>query len=134
VSRTLKEELKFSRSAVTSLDWVSYPILTFPEVPDIVMDLIDRIAAFSVEHRLPSFSTFSFFAEFGGLLAYGPSISKCFRRGGYFTKRILDGANPGDLPINATSQFDFVVNLRTAHALEFALPPDFVSAANEVIE
>jgi CO/xanthine dehydrogenase Mo-binding subunit len=42
VSRTLKEELKFSRSAVTSLDWVSYPILTFPEVPEIVMDLIDR--------------------------------------------------------------------------------------------
>jgi nicotinate dehydrogenase subunit B len=44
VSRTLKEELKFSRSMVTSLDWVSYPILTFPEVPDIVLDLIDRPA------------------------------------------------------------------------------------------
>jgi nicotinate dehydrogenase subunit B len=42
VSRTLKEELKFSRSAVTSLDWASYPILTFPEVPDIVIELIDR--------------------------------------------------------------------------------------------
>ena len=42
VSRTLKEELKFARSTVTSLDWVSYPILTFPEVPEIVMDLIDR--------------------------------------------------------------------------------------------
>jgi nicotinate dehydrogenase subunit B len=42
VSRTLKEELKFSRSAVTSLDWASYPILTFPEIPEIVMDLIDR--------------------------------------------------------------------------------------------
>jgi nicotinate dehydrogenase subunit B len=42
VSRTLKEELKFSRSAVTSLDWVSYPILTFPEVPDIVIELIDH--------------------------------------------------------------------------------------------
>ena len=44
VSRTLKEELKFNRSTVTSLDWVSYPILTFPEVPEIVMDLIDRPA------------------------------------------------------------------------------------------
>ena len=42
VSRTLKEELKFDRSTVTSLDWVSYPILTFAEVPEIVMDLIDR--------------------------------------------------------------------------------------------
>jgi nicotinate dehydrogenase subunit B len=44
VSRTLKEELKFDRSAVTSLDWASYPILTFPEVPDVIMDLIDRPA------------------------------------------------------------------------------------------
>jgi CO/xanthine dehydrogenase Mo-binding subunit len=44
VSRTLKEELKFNRSTVTSLDWLSYPILTFPEVPEIVMDLIDRPA------------------------------------------------------------------------------------------
>jgi nicotinate dehydrogenase subunit B len=44
VSRTLKEELKFNRSTVTSLDWASYPILTFPEVPDIAMDLIDRPA------------------------------------------------------------------------------------------
>jgi CO/xanthine dehydrogenase Mo-binding subunit len=42
VSRTLKEEVKFSRSAVTSVDWASYPILTFPEIPEIVMDLIDR--------------------------------------------------------------------------------------------
>ena len=44
MSRTLKEELKFNRSTVTSLDWASYPILTFPEVPEIVMDLIDRPA------------------------------------------------------------------------------------------
>ena len=44
ISRTLKEELTFNRSAVTSLDWASYPILTFPEVPDIVIDLVDRPA------------------------------------------------------------------------------------------
>ena len=42
VSRTLKEEVKFDRSTVTSVDWASYPILTFPEIPEIVMDLIDR--------------------------------------------------------------------------------------------
>jgi CO/xanthine dehydrogenase Mo-binding subunit len=42
VSRTLLEELKFDRSTVTSLDWATYPILTFPQVPEIVMDLIDR--------------------------------------------------------------------------------------------
>jgi len=54
LSRTLKEELKFDRSRVTSLDWASYPILTFPEVPDIVMDLIDRPVAGRRNARLPS--------------------------------------------------------------------------------
>src|SRR5215468_9062905 len=70
----------------------------------------------------------------GGLIAYGPNGPAHFRLAAGYVDRILRGANPGDLPINATSQFDFVINLRTAHALGLALPPDFVSAANEVIE
>jgi len=99
-----------------------------------IMDLIDRIAAFSVEHRLPSFSTFSFFAEFGGLLAYGPSISKCFRRGGYFTKRILDGANPGDLPVEQPTEVEFSVNLKTARWLAIEVPIKIQQLADRVIE
>ena len=65
------------------------------------------------------------------------SLLAAFRLGlgaaGY-VDRILRGANPADLPINASSQFDFIVNLRAARALGLAFPPDFVSAANEVIE
>jgi putative tryptophan/tyrosine transport system substrate-binding protein len=99
-----------------------------------VMDLIDRIAAFSVEHRLPCFSTFSYFAEFGGLLAYGPSISKCFRRGGYFTKRILAGANPGDLPVEQPTQIELSVNLITARSLAIDVPVEIQQLADRVIE
>jgi putative tryptophan/tyrosine transport system substrate-binding protein len=74
------------------------------------------------------------YADDGGLIAYGPNVPAHFRLAAGYVDRILRGANPGDLPINATSQFDFVINLRTAHALGLALSPDFVSAANEVIE
>ena len=84
--------------------------------------------------RVPAIYPEREYADDGGLIAYGANVPAHFRLAAGYVDRILRGANPGDLPINATSQFDFVVNLRTAHALGLALPPDFVSAANEVIE
>src|SRR5215472_16407073 len=84
--------------------------------------------------RVPAIYPEREYADDGGLIAYGPNVPKHFRLAAGYVDRILRGANPGDLPINATSQFDFVINLRTAHALGLALSPDFVSAANEVIE
>jgi len=84
--------------------------------------------------RVPAIYPEREYADDGGLIAYGPNVPAHFRLAAGYVDRILRGANPGDLPINATSQFDFVINLRTAHALGLALPPDFVSAANEVIE
>ena len=84
--------------------------------------------------RVPAIYPEREYADDGGLIAYGPNVVVHFRLAAGYVDRILRGANPGDLPINASSQFDFVVNLRTAHALGIALSPDFVSAANEVIE
>jgi putative tryptophan/tyrosine transport system substrate-binding protein len=69
-----------------------------------------------------------------GSSAYGPNVPEHFRQAAGYVDRILRGTNPGDLPINASSKFDFVINLRTARTLGLALLPDFVSAANEVIE
>jgi putative ABC transport system substrate-binding protein len=84
--------------------------------------------------RVPAVYPEREYADDGGLIAYGPNGPAHFRLAAGYVDRILRGANPGDLPINATSQFDFVINLRTAHALGLALSSDFVSAANEVIE
>ena len=84
--------------------------------------------------RLPAIYPEREYADDGGLIAYGPNVPAHLRLAAGYVDRILRGANPGDLPINASSQFDFVINLRTAHALGIALSPDFVSAANEVIE
>jgi putative tryptophan/tyrosine transport system substrate-binding protein len=74
------------------------------------------------------------YADDGGLIAYGPNVPEHFRLAAGYVDRILRGANPGDLPINASSKFEFVINLRTARALGLTLSPDFISAADEVIE
>jgi putative tryptophan/tyrosine transport system substrate-binding protein len=84
--------------------------------------------------RVPAIYPEREYADDGGLIAYGANLPAHFRLAAGYVDRILRGANPADLPINASSQFDFIVNLRAAHALGFAFPPDFVSAANEVIE
>jgi putative ABC transport system substrate-binding protein len=84
--------------------------------------------------RVPAIYPEREYADDGGLIAYGANVPKHFRLAAGYVDRILRGANPADLPINASSQFNFIVNLRAAHALGLALVPDFVSAANEVIE
>jgi putative tryptophan/tyrosine transport system substrate-binding protein len=84
--------------------------------------------------RVPAIYPEREYADDGGLVAYGPNVPVHLRLAAGYVDRILRGVNPGDLPINATSQFDFVINLRAANALGLVLPPDFVSAANEVIE
>ena len=84
--------------------------------------------------RVPAIYPEREYADDGGLIAYGPNVSEHFRQAAGYVDRILRGANPGDLPINATSKFDFVVNLRTARALGLTPSPEFLSTADEVIE
>jgi putative ABC transport system substrate-binding protein len=67
-------------------------------------------------------------------MAYGPNIPDSFRRAAGYVDRILRGTKPADLPIDEPATFDFVVNLRTARILGLTISPDFLSAANEVIE
>jgi putative tryptophan/tyrosine transport system substrate-binding protein len=100
----------------------------------LINDLHDRIATFALAERLPSFSTLAAFAEFGGLISYGISLRQLFIRSGYFVKRILDGEKPGDLPVEQPTQIRLVINLKTARALDLAMPPALLARADEVIE
>jgi putative tryptophan/tyrosine transport system substrate-binding protein len=84
--------------------------------------------------RVPAIYPEREYADDGGLIAYGPNVPEHFRLAAGYVDRILRGAKPGDLPVNASSKFDFVINLRTARALGLTLSPDFISAADEVIE
>jgi putative tryptophan/tyrosine transport system substrate-binding protein len=84
--------------------------------------------------RVPAIYPEREYADDGGLISYGANVPDHFRQAAGYVDRILRGANPGDLPINATSKFDFVINLKTARALGLTPTADFVSAAAEVIE
>jgi putative ABC transport system substrate-binding protein len=84
--------------------------------------------------RVPAIYPEREYADDGGLIAYGPNVVEHLRQAAGYVDRILRGANPGDLPINVTTKFDFVVNLKTARALGLTPSPEFLSTADQVIE
>jgi putative tryptophan/tyrosine transport system substrate-binding protein len=89
-----------------------------------------RIVAFAVASRLPALFAEREVAEAGGLMAYGPSIPALFRR----ADKIFRGANPAELPVELSTTFEFVINLKTAKALGLTVPDKLLSTADEVIE
>ena len=90
--------------------------------------------ALTAAARLPAIYSEREFADDGGLIAYGPNIPDHFRRAAGYVVRILQGVKPGDLPVEESENFDFVLNMRTARTLGLQPTADFVSGANEVIE
>jgi putative ABC transport system substrate-binding protein len=96
--------------------------------------LAKRIADITLSHHLPAISMFRRFPERGGLMAYGPNQAEYYKRLATYVDKILKGARPGDLPIEQPTQFDLVINLRTAKALGLTLPPSLLQRADQVIE
>ena len=88
----------------------------------------------ALKHRLPTMFSVIEYAEAGGLMAYGPSIPDLFRRAAVFVDKILKGARPGDLPIEQPTQFELVINIKTAKALGLTIPPSLLQRADQVIE
>jgi putative ABC transport system substrate-binding protein len=93
-----------------------------------------ELGALAAKRRLPSVSMFVEFAEAGGLMSYGPSLREAFRRAGGFVARILQGARPADMPVERPTQFELVINRKTAKALGLTLPSSLVNRADRVIE
>jgi putative ABC transport system substrate-binding protein len=107
--------------------------LIFPPDPFVVIHL-ERLTQLAARFRLPAISVYLRFAKDGGLMAYGPDTLDIFRRAAAYADRILRGASPGDLPVQAPDKYDFAVNLKTASALGLKVPPSLLSVADEVIE
>ncbi len=97
-------------------------------------DLRDRVATQARTHRLPLFSTSPLVVEAGGLVSYGASVYKTLRRTGYFVRKILDGADPSNLPIEQPTEVELIVNLQTARILEIEIPATLLARADRVIE
>lgn len=93
-----------------------------------------RVVALTAQHRLPTMFPEREFADAGGFMAYGPSVPESFRRAASYVDRILKGAKPEELPVEQPTQFDLVINLKTAQALGLTIPPHLLILADEVIQ
>jgi putative tryptophan/tyrosine transport system substrate-binding protein len=94
----------------------------------------DLIVGLVARHRLPALYPFRLFAAKGGLITYGLDVSDAFRQAAEYVDRILRGAKPSDLPVQAPNKFELIINLKTARALGLTIPPVLLARADEVIE
>jgi len=94
----------------------------------------DLIVALAARHRLPAVYPFQLFAAAGGLMSYGTDQIDMFRLAAFYVDRILRGDQPANLPVQTPVRFETTLNLRTAKALGFEVPPSLLVRADEVIE
>ena len=94
-------------------------------------DLIVRLAA---RHRLPAIYHRRNFPVAGGLVSYGPSLVEQYRQAAGYVSRILQGEKPADLPVQAPTRYELVINLKTAKALGLTVPASMLATADEIIE
>ncbi len=94
----------------------------------------DLIIALTAKHKLPAVYPGGFFVVAGGLVSYGSDQIDQYRRAAGYVDRILKGEKPADLPVQAPTKYELVINLKTAKALGLTVPPSVLARADEVIE
>jgi putative ABC transport system substrate-binding protein len=124
------EEIKRGITAFTREPSGGLIVLPFPTTV-VHRNLIIMLAA---QHRLPAVYNSRFFAAEGGLVSYGPDVLDQYRRTAGYVDRILKGEKPADLPVQAPTKYELVINLKTAKALGLEVPVTVLARADEVIE
>jgi putative ABC transport system substrate-binding protein len=94
----------------------------------------DLIISLAARHKLPAVYPDRYFSIVGGLVSYGPDYVDQYRRAAGYVDRILKGEKPADLPVQAPTKYELVVNMKTAKALDLDVPQTLLATADEVIE
>jgi putative ABC transport system substrate-binding protein len=93
-----------------------------------------RVVELTMKYHLPAISTQTTWVDAGGLMSYGPDFSIGYRRAATYVDKILKGAKPADLPVEAPTKFEFVINLKTAKQIGLTIPPNVLARADKVIK
>jgi putative tryptophan/tyrosine transport system substrate-binding protein len=107
-------------------------LLVLPDVTNLIHR--DQIIALAARHRLPAVYPYRYYAASGGLLSYGSEQTDVFRRAASYVDRILKGTSPGELPVQAPTKYELVINLQTAKTIGIEVPATLLATADEVIE
>jgi putative ABC transport system substrate-binding protein len=128
----VRDPYPFDQAFATMAEAHADALITMPGA--VFLSRRTQIVDLASKTRLPGIFPDREFAEAGGLMSYGPSLTANFHRAATYVDKILKGAKPGDLPVEQPTKFEFIINLKTAKALGLTIPSTLLFQANEVLQ